>query len=420
MLGWVSKRHLSFLSPLAIVGAVALLNLAAGRRDAAYSTIRSLIEVIPRLPVVLCTTPVLVFPGWFLRDLARRSRRPGFALVRARLLLVGLCAISVVTFGLFMWPITGLCLLVFGTVLHRLGRPRSPWPRLLRAHATEWLKEAAGLGFGFAVLVHHVARAPMRWVPWLSVGAFLAVLSFRLRQAARSHERGPLDLPDECTLLLRAFGYDDEPFGPTRRGGLLHVEQPTGFTQFVAAAAKDGIAPLVALGDPRDLESSGGAVRYYVSDASWRGTFQALLPRARAILLPLTALTDNLRWELDQLRRCGAHTRLYLFTHPARPTPGAPSLLLRIYRGLSHAMVPGPVLDMPSTDYRTAARVLRGLGYAMPDDPGPGAVIAFGQNAAAHVLLRNGADAEAMIAAIAARMQRVPQATELRHQQLGA
>jgi len=407
MRSWTSKRYLSVLSPLVIIGAIALLNLAAGRPDMAYLTIRSFMDLIPWLPILLCATPVLLFPGWFLRDLDRRSRRPGFALVRARRLLLGLCAISLAPLGLLKWPITGMCLLVLGTALYRLGRPRSPWPRLLRAHGSEWLKEAAAFGLGSAALVQFIAGVPMHWVPWNFVVVALVVLSFRLWRAAAAHERGSIDLPDECTLMLRAFGYDDEPFGPTPRAGLLHVEHPIPFAHFVGAAVERRIARLVALGDPRDLESAGVAVRYYVSDASWRGVFQALVPRARAILLPLTALTDNLRWELDQLWRRGAHTRLFLFTHPAHRTPAPASLLLRIYRRLSHAMVPGPVFDMPSTDYRTAADVLGGLGYAMPDDPGPGAVIAFGQDAVGEVLLGNGADAETMVAAIAAHMQRL-------------
>ena len=57
------------------------------------------------------------------------------------------------------------------------------------------------------------------------------------------------------------------------------------------------IGPFVAIGDPRERLPDLGAARIYVGDGNWREVVEALLDRARLVVLRLSS-SEGLLWEL--------------------------------------------------------------------------------------------------------------------------
>ena len=99
--------------------------------------------------------------------------------------------------------------------------------------------------------------------------------------------------PRPPVVYLRSFE-DDEV--------LANTNIVEGFIQLTTeeeqyARVLNRIGPFLAIGDPREALPDLGAARIYVGNDDWRSRVEALLDRARLVVLRLSA-TEGLLWEL--------------------------------------------------------------------------------------------------------------------------
>lgn len=123
------------------------------------------------------------------------------------------------------------------------------------------------------------------------LGRHLAMTG-RKRRAAHTAALTAAD-PRPPVVYLRSFA-DDEL--------LENANVVRGFIQLTTeeeqyARVLNRIGPFIAIGDPREGLPDLGATRIYVGDGDWRQRVEALLDRARLVVLRLSA-TEGLLWEL--------------------------------------------------------------------------------------------------------------------------
>ena len=87
---------------------------------------------------------------------------------------------------------------------------------------------------------------------------------------------------------------------------------------FLGEAIAAEIGPFVALGNPVDSLPPDGATREYAPDASWKERFAQLSSDASCIVLALGE-SENLQWELNEIRKQGMSQKLCVFTPPLTP-----------------------------------------------------------------------------------------------------
>jgi hypothetical protein len=117
-------------------------------------------------------------------------------------------------------------------------------------------------------------------------------MTARKERAAQTAASAAVD-PRPPVVYLRSFA-DDEV--------LENANIVRGFIQLTTeeeqyARVLNRIGPFIAIGDPREGLPDLGATRIYVGDGDWRQRVEALLDRARLIVLRLSA-TEGLLWEL--------------------------------------------------------------------------------------------------------------------------
>jgi len=158
------------------------------------------------------------------------------------------------------------------------------------------------------------------------------------------------------------------------------------FEDYFAVAIRDLVGPFVALGSPQDSWAPAGAARTYAKDATWQDDFDRLVRSAGAILVEV-ARSQNLKWELEYIRKGEWHQHLFLVTrHASYPRPLRwPSL--RWMRTGSELL-----FGVSPFSWSEFSAELRECGYRIDiDDPGPGAVITFDDEAVAKAIT-TGAD----------------------------
>ena len=153
-------------------------------------------------------------------------------------------------------------------------------------------------------------------------------------RAGRRIETAPTVLPriEGSVLYLRAFGDERVPFvsGPASMLGqytdqftakvtiLKHRNDPTlrlTLDDFLGEAVADQIGPFVALGNPVDTLPPDGAIREYAPDDQWKERFAQLAADADCIVITFGE-SQNLEWELAEIRRNGMSQKLCVFTPP--------------------------------------------------------------------------------------------------------
>ena len=158
---------------------------------------------------------------------------------------------------------------------------------------------------------------------------------------ARRIQTAPTVLPRTANsvLYLRAFGDEQRPFvsGPasilrkytdqfiTKMVILKHRSDPTvplTLDDFLGEAISDRIGPFVALGNPVDTLPPDGAIREYAPDAMWKERFTQLASDASCIVIAIGE-SQNLEWELDQIRQGGMSRKLCLFTNQGPDSVGS-------------------------------------------------------------------------------------------------
>jgi hypothetical protein len=203
--------------------------------------------------------------------------------------------------------------------------------------------------------------------------------------------------PRPPVLYLRPFQQEEESFAEvawrwrdswtiakgritSRRKGWLTLT----LEQYLGREVSARLGPFLALGNPIDFVPPEGAARWYVPDDEWTKHFEALVRRARCIIA-MAAVSENVLWELTQVRLMGLEWKLFVLTKPKltpKATVGAWS----------------PFADA--------------LGQAgwqpCRDDPGPGAAIAFDGRGQAIVIKRDARNATELVDALCGRVGSYP------------
>jgi hypothetical protein len=128
-----------------------------------------------------------------------------------------------------------------------------------------------------------------------------------------------------AVVYLRAFDGEEAPFASVktedcRAWGIpvanpIVLRQSATLEQFLGPAVNRYLGPFVALGDPNDYLPPEGAARVYLGDDHWKEVFEELA-RASACLLLAVGRSDNLRWELESMRRWNLQHKLFVVTSP--------------------------------------------------------------------------------------------------------
>lgn len=170
------------------------------------------------------------------------------------------------------------------------------------------------------------------WLTWLSIPVFVPAyylcrakgreVSINLRRAGRRHYFAT-DAQDVLSrdsrtpiLYLRSFS-EEEAGAESRKDGLTAEE-------VLSSALKD-VAPLVAVGNPRDTEVVLGAARFYLKEnAAWQPFVEELIERAQLIIINPDVMSDGLRWEIDTSLRGEARGKTLFHFLPHYYEDGGP------------------------------------------------------------------------------------------------
>lgn len=236
------------------------------------------------------------------------------------------------------------------------------------------------------------------------ITAFLTTVSVSIALAGyffsidRRIKTAPAVLPDtaDSVLYLRAFDAEQQPFVSGDRSILgrytnqlkAHVPLARGkrnttvqltLEDYLEEAITSKVGPFVGLGNPGDSLPPDGATREYAPDATWKERFLALAQKAKCIVIALGD-SDNLQWELRQIRENGLSQKLCLFTSP-RPVNRDLGWLSRALRSETTRR------NALASSWATSCETMRRAGYDCdPVCPGPGAAIAFDQNGKSFLL----------------------------------
>jgi hypothetical protein len=159
--------------------------------------------------------------------------------------------------------------------------------------------------------------------------------------------------------------------------------------QYLTPALTETVGPVLALGNPLDTIPPEGAARIYASDDTpsddegWKRQFRTLAAGAAAMLMT-AAWSDQLQWELREIRRRDWHTKLFLVTPPRQQQS------MWVTDRLFAALVES-ARGAPRRPWTTAVRRLHDSGYRVDraDDPPPGSVLTFTADGAPILLARD-------------------------------
>jgi hypothetical protein len=223
----------------------------------------------------------------------------------------------------------------------------------------------------------------------IAFGGYLVFLGRRV-SAAKSLEEVAQTDPRQPVLYLRPFNQESELFvsGPKSQYGqyakgfqrfimnvpdlrenALDDDSNVGirFEDYFTDALEARIGPFCALGNPEDYTLPEGAVRTYATDTDWKDHLSRLAKRSSCIVAE-PAGSDNLRWEFEYLRGEGLHQKLFILTRP----PSVGNTATDAFYGLV-ALLKG----VRPVTWRSFSETLGALGYRLPANPGPGAVVTF-------------------------------------------
>ena len=270
--------------------------------------------------------------------------------------------------------VTGLVVRLIPAGTRRAGRRQARFP---------WR------GFARAALVCLVLLPLLYWR-----GVLTASLAYHLAQflvlvwagcatlARRSRSR-PLEEvvaadTRRAVVYLRPFDREEAPFAfvktqECREWGIAVVNpivmwQAATVEQFLGSAVSRVLGPFVALGDPNDYLPPEGAARTYLADDHWKEAFEELA-RASACLLVTVGRSENLRWELESMKRWNLHDKLFVVTQPRRASRWA-------------ALTTRRTIDPEWTAF---AADLSACGLDAGAYPGEGATLTFDPNGSAVV-----------------------------------
>ncbi|MGK5683381.1 hypothetical protein [Actinoplanes sp. URMC 104] len=254
---------------------------------------------------------------------------------------------------------------------------------------------ATAEGFDRVVVAYWASAVLQTLLVWVVALAFCAIGAAWLEGVSRQFAV-PLRAPRDAVLYIRPFDEERRLFASDRT-----------FEQFLGPSIDERLGPLVALGNPVDRVPPQGAARAYPRDEDWQEALIELARTARCIVA-VTSSSPATTWEFRRIRELGLQTRLFLLspppggpetTRPTRPMPwlrrfagaylgddiGSLTRLVAL-RGLPNVW--SPAATAPWSEF---VDVLRSCGYRVGmEQPAPGAVLTFDDEATA-VVLRAGA-----------------------------
>lgn len=242
---------------------------------------------------------------------------------------------------------------------------------------------------------------------WGWLGFLLFAFARYGRALARRLKTAPVVIPrsKESVLYLRAFDDELRAFAVGPRSKLKrYTNQVDAHTasmfdptirltleDFLEEAITARMGPFVGLGNPSDTLPPDGAVREYAPDAGWKQRFLDLTQSAKCIVTAMGE-SDNLQWELNQLKEHGMCQKACMFTPPRRDCGDISETLSNesAWRAELKSM------------WAASSNALRRAGYDPgPDCPGSGAAIAFDENGKSILLTTEAGTPDEFIAPVA-------------------
>jgi hypothetical protein len=196
------------------------------------------------------------------------------------------------------------------------------------------------------------------------LGAYCGMMASRLgtppADLATSKDNRP------PVLYLRAFNQESDYFGGNGNG--YEIINVNTFEQFFSNDISTKFGPFIALGSPEDYVPPEGAFRMYADDKDWMEHFKYFSQRSACILVGV-GKSDNLKWELEWLKKNELQQKLIVITPP---TPLLHSsyeyFIIKIMRKIRGT-------DLSWTGF---ADELHNMGYFLSfTNPGPGSVLTF-------------------------------------------
>ncbi|MBK8555171.1 MAG: hypothetical protein IPL65_05095 [Lewinellaceae bacterium] len=223
---------------------------------------------------------------------------------------------------------------------------------------------------------------------------FLGVLVFAFYQQDKNYKRASIpQVLDETkgkpVLYLRAFKTENIGFwsgrlgkiksetGALGKGSWMIPIQSLTFAEFFGKSFSDRIGPFIMLGNPHDfLPLSGGYTDYY-KDSNWQQHVLDYLEKSAAIVMPVVK-SDNLDWELNQIRNLGYAPKLFILTSPVQN---------KALNGLSRFFM--KIFGTLPIEWAAFRSQLASAGLDLPtEDPGLGVVLKFDATGNGRVLFR--------------------------------
>ncbi|MEP7317853.1 MAG: hypothetical protein ABI921_03905 [Panacibacter sp.] len=197
-------------------------------------------------------------------------------------------------------------------------------------------------------------------------------------------------------LYLRSFNQESQYFvvgAKEKYGSFTHSwsslmaqdYQNIGVTteEFLTGEISQSIGPFVALGSPEDYLPPEGAARMYADDKNWMNIFKELSKSVACIIMEV-GKSDNLSWELKELKKDALEEKLFVLT---RPSALRQNYLTRKFLALIWRMK-----GIEAITWIKFAEELNAIGYNIDlADPGFGSVVTF-DSAGKSILLTTNAE----------------------------
>jgi hypothetical protein len=210
-------------------------------------------------------------------------------------------------------------------------------------------------------------------------------------------------------LYLRAFNLEEQyfvllpPKEAARYTSYLGSKAAVTLEQYLAPSIRQGIGPLVALGNPEDYAPPEGAARTYERDDHWKERFLDLAHRSACIIIQVGE-SQNLRWEFEALKREALQEKCFLLTPPAKKL----NLRYRALLSLSRKILNWTLWIKGSrpTCWANFAEGIQAAGYdVVPAEPPPGSILSFDCRGSQILLATNAQEPGEFVAAMLHRLQ---------------
>lgn len=145
-----------------------------------------------------------------------------------------------------------------------------------------------------------------------------AVRELQMGRLGRNPSRALMKARRPPIFYLRSFAFDQASSAPskwmqrlaTMGYGLSAVPTP----EMALIRRLSRYTPVLAIGRPGDFHPPPGAMRFYVTDARWQPTVEAILPCCELVVW-VSGDTRGLTWEIEHLIKILPPQRLLLWPH---------------------------------------------------------------------------------------------------------